>query len=358
MAEKSIFGRLNDGREVHLYSLENKDKTKVNIINYGAIVTSVFVKDKESNIADVVLGYDTLEDYVNDKSFFGAIVGRYGNRINKGKFKIGEKEYQLNINNGENHLHGGSKGFYKALWEVKSFDDLRSSGVSEQKNSLRLKYVSHDGEQGYPGKVTIKVTYTLTEENELKIYYEGETDKTTILNPTHHSYFNLTGDFKKNILGHELKIDADKFTPVNKELIPTGELLNVENTPMDFNTPSLVGARIDDDFEQLRFAGGYDHNWVLKSCDSSVRKIASVYEPETGRLMEVLTDQPGLQFYSGNSLNGSVEGKMGLKYESRTGLCLETQHFPDSPNQPDFPSVILRPGEIYRSTTIYKFSAK
>ncbi len=358
MTEKTIFGRLNDGREVHLYSLENKDKTKVNIINYGAIVTNIFVKDKEGNIADVVLGYDSLEGYVKDKSFFGAIVGRYGNRINKGRFQIEGEEYQLINNDGENHLHGGPKGFYKVLWEVESFDDLNSSEVSEQKNSLRLKYVSHDGEQGYPGKVTIKVTYTLTEENELKIYYEGETDKTTILNPTHHSYFNLTGDFKKNILGHELKIDADKFTPVNKELIPTGELLNVENTPMDFNTPSLVGARIDDDFEQLRFAGGYDHNWVLNNFDYSVRKIASVYEPETGRLIEVSTDQPGLQFYSGNSLNSSVVGKGGLEYKFRTGLCLETQHFPDSPNQPDFPSVILNPGKIYRSTTIYKFSAK
>ncbi|MGD8778494.1 MAG: aldose epimerase family protein [Ignavibacteria bacterium] len=351
MIERNLFGKLSDGRDVYVYSLKNDAGTQINIINYGAIVTHLFVKDKDGNTNDIVTGYDSIENYEKDDAFFGAIVGRYGNRIGKGKFQLDGTEYQLSINDGPNHLHGGVKGFNKVLWDAEPIENGSYP-------SLKLTYVSADGEEGYPGKVTLTAIYSLTNENELKIEYTGVTDKPTILNPTHHSYFNLSGDFSKTILNHELKINADKFTPVDETLITTGELVDVEGTPMDFREAKQIGTNINDDYDQLKFGKGYDHNWVLKNYDSTVRKVASLYDPSSGRLMEVLTDQPGLQFYSGNFLNGTKNGKNGYSYNHRTSLCLETQHYPDSPNKPEFPPVTLRPGETYKHTVIYKFSVK
>jgi aldose 1-epimerase len=349
--EKTLFGKLEDGRQVFLYLLKNASGMQISIINFGAIVTNVFVPDRNGNFADVVLGYDSIEGYINDKVFLGAIVGRYGNRIANGKFTIDGKEYQLAKNNGQNHLHGGPKGFYKVLWGAES-------GISDSGESLKLTYLSPDGEEGYPGTVKLTVTYSLTDENELLINYVGETDKPTILNPTNHSYFNLSGDFTKTILDHELQISANKFTPVDQTQIPTGELRDVEGTPLDFRNSAKIGLRINNNDEQLLLGSGYDHNWVLSNYDKKVRKIGSLYHLNSGRYMEVLSDQPGLQFYSGNFLDGSFTGKNGVKYQKRTALCLETQHFPDSPNKPHFSSVTLRPGETYKQTTIYKFLNK
>jgi aldose 1-epimerase len=349
--EKEKFGTV-DGKEIDIYTLTNQSGAQVRIINYGAIVVSLLMPDRDGNFADIVTGYDSLKGYINDNSFFGAIVGRYGNRIDKGKFQLDGKNYQLTINSGENHLHGGFKGFYKAVWDVEPLENIPG-------NSLKLTYLSPDGDEGYPGTVKIAVTYTLTDNNELKIEYEGTTDKPTILNPTHHSYFNLTGDFSNTILNHELYIDADYFTPVNQNIIPTGEFAAVKNTPMDFRQPTPIGLHINDKYEQLKFGLGYDHNWALNEYRKGmVRKIASLYDPKTGRFMEILTDQPGLQFYSGNFLNGTSIGKGGVAYQYRTALCLETQDFPDAPNKSNFPSAVLRPGETYKQTTIYEFSVK
>lgn len=349
MIKKEIFGHLNDGREVHLFTVRNDKGMEMKVTDYGATVVSLTAPDRNGNYKDVVLGYDKLEDYVKGDSYFGAIVGRYGNRIAKGKFKIGNEEYQLPINNGQNSLHGGTTGFNKVVWNAKE---------DSQNNSITFTYVSPDKDQGYPGTLTTNVTYTLTNNNELKIDYNAVTDKTTIINLTHHSYFNLTGDPKNTILKHEIEIKADKFTPVDSTLIPTGELADVKNTPFDLRKMTPVGLNINADNEQLKRGRGYDHNWVLNNYDGSVREAANVYEPESGRLLEVLTDQPGIQFYSGNFLDGSATGKNGIAYNFRTGLCLEAQHYPDSPNKPEFPSVILKPGETYKQTTIYRFSFK
>jgi aldose 1-epimerase len=349
--EKTLFGRLQDGRQVFLYSLKNNSGIRINIINYGAIVRNIFIPDKNSKLSDVVLGYDTLQGYVNDKVYLGAIVGRYGNRIANGKFTIDGKIYQLVKNNGENHLHGGPKGFYKVLWDAEP-------EISDSEESLKLTYVSPDGEEGYPGTVVLTVTYTLNSKNELVINYKGKTNKPTVLNPTNHSYFNLSGDFTKTILDHELQINADKFTPMDENQIPTGEFRNVENTPLDFRNSTPIGLHINDENEQLYYGSGFDHNWVLNNFDKRVRKIASLFHPNSGRYMEVLSDQPGLQFYSGNFLDGSFCGKNGLKYQKRTALCLETQCFPDSPNKPHFPIVTLRAGEVYKQKTIFKFLVK
>ena len=349
--EKKLFGKLQDGTQIFQYALKNNLGTQINIINYGAIVTNILVPDKNGRFEDVVLGYDSIEGYVNDKVFLGAIVGRYGNRIANGKFILEGNEYQLAKNNGENHLHGGPKGFYKVSWDAEPFN-------SDTGESIKLTYISPDGEEGYPGTLELTVMYTLTEANELIIDYEGKTDKTTILNPTNHSYFNLSGDFTKTILDHELQINADRFTPVNQNQITTGELRNVESTPFDFRKLTEVGLHINDNDEQLQYGGGYDHNWVLNNFNRKLREIALLYHSRSGRYMEVLSDQPGLQFYSGNSLDGSFIGKNGMKYNKRTALCLETQYFPDSPNKPQFPSVALRPSEIYKQTTIYKFLVK
>ncbi len=351
MIEKKFFGKLSDGSEVFEYTLTNANGMKARIINYGAIVVSLEVRDKNGNLGDVILGYDNLDEYVSDKTFQGAIVGRYGNRISKGKFTLDGKEYQVTLNDGENHLHGGAKGFYKVLWLAEPLE-------SSTDQALKLTYKSHDGEEGYPGNVTIEVVYTITKDNELKIEYTGVTDKITILNPTHHSYFNLTGDFNYTILDHELVINADKTTEIGSGLIPTGKLGEVANTPMDFRKSTKIGASINEDDAQLKLGLGYDHNWVLNNYDKHVKKVVELYEPQSGRLMEILTDQPGMQFYSGNFLDGSIKGKKGINYQYRTGLCLEAQLFPDSPNKPNFPSATLKPGETYKQTTIYKFSTK
>jgi aldose 1-epimerase len=351
MIEKTLFGKLADGKEIYAYTLKNPNGMVAKIINYGATVVTLSAPDKNGKFADVVLGYDNLDGYVKGTTFFGAIVGRYGNRIAKGKFTLDGKEYKLATNNGPNHLHGGVIGFNKVVWNAEPIENPASP-------ALKLTYVSKDGEEGYPGTVTLKVTYTLTSDNQLKIDYEGTTDKTTILNPTNHSYFNLSGDPSKTILDHILMIDADNTTPVNRGLIPTGVLADVTNTPMDFRTPKVIGKDIDAKFEQIQFGGGYDHNWVLNKHKEAVPKIVSVYEPVSGRFLEVFSDQPGVQFYSGNFLDGTVPGKNGIKYQKRSGLCLEAQKFPDSPNEPKFPSTTLKPGETYKQTTIYKFSAK
>jgi aldose 1-epimerase len=349
--EKNIYGKLPDGREVYQYAMTNKIGSTVKVITYGAIVTSLTVPDRHGKFEDVVSGYDSLQGYIHDRSSFGAIVGRYGNRIGKGQFILEGNKYQLTVNDGENHLHGGKIGFNKVLWSAQEVHD--STGPS-----LRLTYVSKDGEEGYPGTLTLSVTYSFTDKNELRIVYEGTTDKTTILNPTHHSYFNLSGSFNNTILDHLLTIEADAFTPVDKGLITTGKYLYVTNTPMDFRTPTSVGSRINDQFEQLLFGKGYDHNWVIKHyVKGKVRRAAEVYEQKSGRVMTVYTDQPGLQFYSGNFLDGTAKGK-GVTYQQRTGLCLEAQCYPDSPNKPEFPSVTLKPGEVYHQTTIYQFSIK
>ena len=345
------FGKLPDGREVLQYTLENKSGVTVEIINYGATIRSLRVPDRNGRMGDVVLGYDSVQGYIDGTAYFGAIVGRYGNRIAKGKFQLDGREYQLTVNDGENHLHGGRAGFNKVLWEAHVL-----AGTSEP--SVELQYISPDGEEGYPGNVVLKVRYTLTDNNELRVDYEGKTDRPTLLNPTQHSYFNLSGTFTDTILGHQLMIESDSITPVDKGLIPTGKLSRVAGTPMDFRTLTAIGARINDPDEQLTFGQGYDHNWVLRSGGGKVRKVAELYEPASGRLMAVLTDQPGLQFYSGNFLDGSAIGKGGVAYQHRTGLCLETQAYPDTPNRPQFPQVTLRPGQVYRQTTIYRFSTR
>ncbi|MBN2320491.1 MAG: galactose mutarotase [Acidobacteria bacterium] len=353
LMKPSTFGALADGREVHAYTLENSAGMSATFIDYGATITSLSVPDRDGVSRDVVLGYDSIDGYVNGSAYFGAVVGRYGNRIGKGRFLLDGKEYRLTINNGENHLHGGNIGFNKVLWDTAILEDSDTPAV-------RFQYVSRDGEEGYPGTVTLKVTYSLTDKNELRIDYEGVTDKITILNPTQHSYFNLSGNFNEKILDHRLMIEADSFTPVDSGLIPTGELLPVEGTPLDFRQSQPIGARIDDPFEQLALGKGYDHNWVLRNYTGpgQVFKAAELYEPDSGRLMTVYTDQPGLQFYSGNFLDGSAIGKNGIAYGLRSGLCLETQVFPDSPNKPDFPSATLKPGQVYRQTTICQFSTR
>jgi len=343
--------KLPDGRNVFQYTLKNRAGVTAQIINYGATVTSLRVPDRNGIMGDVVLGFDSLQGYIDGTAYFGAVVGRYGNRIGKGRFQLDGKQYQLTINDGENHLHGGKIGFNKVLWEAKTLGD-------REEPSVQLQYRSRDGEEGYPGTVTLNVTYALTGKNELRIDYEGTTDKPTILNPTQHSYFNLSGSLTNTVLDHTLMIEADSFTPIDRGLIPTGQLASVANTPMDFRTPVTIGAHIDDPYEQLSFGRGYDHNWVLKGSSGQLRKAAELYEPASGRLMTVFTDQPGLQFYAGNFLNGTAKGKNGIAYGRRVGLCLETQAFPDTPNKPHFPQVTLRPGQVYRQTTIYQFSTK
>ena len=348
---KQSFGKTPDGTEVFLYTLRNKSGMEARITNYGGIVVSLLTKDRNGHPADIVLGFDSLSSYIQDTPYFGALIGRYGNRIGKGTFQLGGVKYTLAINNGANHLHGGLKGFDKVVWSV----DEKASVPGE---SLVLTYLSKDGEEGYPGNLTVRVVYAVTSNNELKIDYSASTDKATVVNLTHHSYFNLAGAGTGPILDHELFIDAARFTPVDSGLIPTGELRNVVGTPMDFTMPTAVGARINDPYEQLQKGGGYDHNWVLNKPAGSMGLAARVYEKTSGRVMEVLTTEPGIQFYSGNFLNGTHVGKGGLKYQLRFGLCLETQHFPDSPNKPEFPTTLLEPGKTYMSTTIYRFSVK
>jgi aldose 1-epimerase len=349
--KKSAFGKTPDGKEIELYVLTNKNGLEAVITNFGGTLVSLKVPDRESKLADIVLGYDSLDGYLNDKSFFGATVGRYGNRIAHGKFILDGATYALARNNGENHLHGGVTGFNKVVWRAKEVP-------SEEGPSLQLNYLSKDGEEGYPGNLSVQVTYTLTDGNALKIDYQATTDKDTVVNLTHHSYFNLAGP-GGDILGHQLMIQADQFTPVDAGLIPTGELRNVQGTPFDFRKQTAIGERIEQGDEQLKLGKGYDHNWVLnKEGKSGLALAARVYEAKTGRQMEVWTTEPGIQFYSGNFPSGTIHGKGGRIYAHRSGFCLETQHFPDSPNQPKFPSTVLKPGAQYHTTTIYKFSAK
>jgi len=339
--KKTVFGNV-DGKQVFEFTLTNKNGVEVKILNYGGLVTHLMVPDKNGTIEDIVLGYDSLQDYIKDTPYFGAIVGRYGNRIARGQFSIDGQTYNLAKNNGPNHLHGGIKGFDKIVWDAEDFIKPEAAGVV-------LTYLSADGEDGYPGNLKVKITYTLTNDNELKIDYEAETDKSTVLNLTHHSYFNLKGHGNGDVLDHQMQILADRYTPVDADLIPTGELKEVESSAMDFRTPASIGSRI------ARVEGGYDHNYVLNNTDGNMRLVAKVTEPKTGRLMEVYTDQPGIQFYSGNFLDGSNIGKGGTPYKKHYGFCLETQHFPDSPNHENFPSVILRPDEKYKTQTVYKF---
>jgi aldose 1-epimerase len=348
---ESAFGTLDSGESVTLYALTNPSGAEVKIINFGAIVVSLKVPDRQGTPRDVVLGYDDLAGYVKDKDFFGATVGRYGNRIAAGQFTLDGKTYQLDVNNGLNHLHGGSKGIYKRLWKGEAVKGKEGPGV-------KLTYVSKDGEEGYPGTVTLTVTFTLTHKNGLRIDYRGTTDKPTILNPTHHGYFNLSGDPTRTILDQELMIDADKTTPVGPGLIPTGKLADVAGTPMDFRKATKIGARIDAKDEQLDLGKGYDHNWVVRSPSKKVRKVAELYDPTSGIVMQILNDQPGLQFYSGNFLNGTIHGKQGVAYKHRTAVVLEAQLFPDAPNHPSFPSAVLRPGQTYKQTAIYQFSTR
>ncbi len=342
--EKQAFGKTKDGENIDLFTLTNAGGLKTKIITYGGIVTSLQVPDRDGNFADIVLGCDSVEDYAKRSPYFGALIGRFGNRIAKGRFTLDGVEYTLAVNNGPNHLHGGIKGFDKVVWSAEQMQ-------TDEGPALKLTYRSRDGEEGYPGNLSCTVIYTLTNDNELKISYEAETDKATVVNLTHHSYFNLGGYNSGDILRHTLQIFADHFTPVDKDQIPTGEIKPVKDTPMDFTKPMVIGSRI----EQVQ--GGYDHNYVLSSSDSSPALAASAYEPKSGRVMEIFTTEPGVQFYTGNFLDGSVKGK-GVVYNKHAGFCLETQHFPDSPNKPDFPSVVLRPGEKYTQLTVHKFAAR
>lgn len=345
----AAFDKTIDGKQVKLYHLKGKGNIQVAITNYGAKIVSLLAPDKQGQLADVELGYDNIDQYVNTKErYYGGIVGRYGNRIAKGKFKVDGKEYTLATNNGVNHLHGGKKGFNDVVWDAEQPND----------HTLKLHYLSKDGEEGYPGNLDITLTYELTDSNEVKIDYTATTDKATVVNLTNHSFFNLHGAGNGDINDHVLYINADKFTPVDSTLIPKGKLEPVKGTPMDFTTPTKIGERVDADFEQLKFGKGYDHNYVLNKKGKELSLAATVEEPQSGRFLEVWTTEPGVQFYGGNFLDGTDKGKEGKTYVHRGAFCLETQHYPDSPNQPSFPSVVLKPGETYSSTCVYKFGVK
>ena len=346
---KSAFGKMKDGEPVGLYTLTNTGGMEVAITNYGGVVVSIKAPDRSGKFADVVLGFDTFDAYLNNTPFFGVLVGRYGNRIAKARFTLDGHEYHLAANDNGNTLHGGLKGFDKRLWNAK---DVSTKEVP----ALELTYLSKDGEEGFPGNLSVTVTYSLTPKNELKIDYAATTDKDTVLNLTNHSYFNLAGQGEGDILSHLMMINGDRFTPVDATLIPTGELKSVAGTPLDFRKPTAIGARIDADDQQIKFGRGYDHNFVLNRKGSELILAARVTEPSSGRVLEVLTTQPGLQFYTGNFLDGTIHGKTGKVYPRRSAFCMETQHFPDSPNQPQFPTTVLKPGEHFQSTTVFRFS--
>jgi aldose 1-epimerase len=348
------FGKTKDGDPVSSFKLTNQKGMEAEVISFGAALVSLKVPDRNGKLADIVLGYDDLAGYVNDKDFFGATIGRYGNRIAAGKFDLDGVTYNLPKNNGPNTLHGGTIGFNKHVW---TGTDLSSS----EAQVLQLTYTSPDGDQGFPGNLKVTVTYTLPRDrNELRIDYLATTDKDTVVNLTNHSYFNLTGSPTQEIVNHQLTLHALQYTPVDATLIPTGEVRSVNGNPFDFRKSTAIGARINQDDEQLKFGKGYDHNWVLETpaTPGHLHPAAEVFEPTSGRVLEVLTTEPGIQFYSGNFLDGTVKGKGGQLYAHRTGFCLETQHFPDSPNHPNFPSTTLKPGQTYRSTTVFRFSTR
>ena len=338
--QKQPFGRTPDGADIEVYTLTNDKGLKARVMTYGATLVSLEVPDGAGKTGDIVPGYDALDGYMKSSPYFGSIVGRYGNRIAKGRFALDGVAYQLATNNGENHLHGGIKGFDKVVWKAEPMREAGAVGV-------KFGYVSKDDEEGYPGNLAVTVIYSLTNDNELKISYEATADKATPVNLTHHSYFNLAGG--GDVLGHELTIYADAYTPVDAGLIPTGEIRLVADSPSDFTTPHSIGERI------ARVEGGYDHNFVLRSGGGMMALAVRVFEPQSGRIMEISTTEPGLQFYSGNFLDGTISGKGGKVYNKHYGFCLETQHFPDSPNKPDFPSTILRPGAVYKSLTVHRF---
>ncbi len=349
---KRSFGMLPDGSEADLYTLSVGEVFKAEITNFGGVIMSLWTPDRHGSAADIVLGFDDLQGYVNKHPYFGSIVGRYGNRIAGGGFVLDGVRYTLAINNGPNHLHGGLHGFDKALWKAEP--QQRDDAVG-----LRLCHVSQDGDEGYPGSLECEVVYWLTKGHALEIHYSARTDAPTHVNLTNHSYFNLNGHDAGDILGHEMTLFAEYFVPVSEVLIPTGQLQPVENTPLDFRTPTVIGARINFEHEQLRYGLGYDHTFVIDAQGrGELRQAAAAYAPESGRVMEVETMEPGVQFYTGNFLDGSNVGKGGVPYQRRNGFCLETQHFPDSPNQPQFPSTVLRPGVLYQTATIYHFSTR
>jgi len=347
---KQDYGKTSTGEYVYLYTLRNTHGLEAKITNYGGILVSLKVPDRNRKFDDVVLGFNDLESYLTKNDpYMGALIGRYGNRIAKGRFTLNGVEYKLAVNNGENHLHGGIKGFDRVVWTGREIKTGAGPAVA-------LAYLSKDGEEGYPGNLSVRVVYTLTNDNELKIDYSATTDKDTVMNLTHHSYFNLAGEGTGDILNHLVTINANQFVPTDAGSIPTGELKNVAGTPFDFLNATAIGARINQDDEQLKFGNGYDHTWVING--RGMRVAATAYEPTSGRVMQVLTTEPGVQFYTGNFLNGTLTGKSGKIYARRTGFCFETQHYPDSPNQPSFPTTTLKKGATYKSTTIYRFSSR
>ena len=349
---KQSFGKTADGQNIDIYTLRNAHGVEAKITNYGGILVSLKVPDRNGKFDDVVLGFNDLDTYLTKNNpYFGAIIGRYGNRIAKGRFKLNGVEYKLAVNNGENHLHGGIKGFDKVVWTGHETQTKAGPAVV-------LNYLSKDGEEGYPGNLRVTVVYTLTSEDELKIDYSATTDKDTVTNLTHHSYFNLAGEGNGDILNHIVTINADRFVPTDAGSIPTGELRSVAGTPFDFLKPTAIGARINQDDEQLKLGNGYDHTWVINGRAGTMRLAATAYEATSGRVMQVWTTEPGVQFYTGNFLDGTLTGKSGKVYARRNGFCFETQHFPDSPNQPSFPTTTLRKGQTYKSTTIYRFSSR
>lgn len=345
-----VFGIVNN-QQVQLYTIKFPGKLEASVTNYGGILTALKIPDDKGLLDDIVLGYDTLEGYLDESPYFGALIGRFGNRIANGSFDLDGQTYKLAVNNGPNHLHGGLKGFDKVIWEVKETD------VQSESVKIVLQYISPDGEEGYPGTLITTITYVFTE-NSFEIDYHATTDKSTVLNLTHHSYFNLSGDFNKTILDHEVSILADRFLPVDINQIPTGEFKEVKGTPFDFTSPKLVGKEIGENDSQIGYGNGFDHTFVFNSNRNQEEPIASVCHQDSGRYMEIITSEPGVQFYSGNFIENTIPGKNGVYYKKRSGLCLETQHFPDSPNKPEFPSVVLHPGEVFESKTIHRFSVK
>jgi aldose 1-epimerase len=349
--EKSAFGTLPDGRTADLFTLTNESGMTARISNYGGILVSLTALDNKGTFENVTLGFDSLATYLKGNPFFGALVGRYGNRIAKGKFTLDGKDYTLVTNNMGNHLHGGTVGFDKVLWTATPVDGAEPA--------LKLSYTAKDGEEGYPGNLAVTVTYTLQKDNALRIDYAATTDKPTVVNLTNHTYFNLTGGVKRDVLEHVVQIDADRFVPVDQTLIPTGSLQPVAGTPFDFTKPMVVGSRINDSSDvQIKYGLGYDHCWVFRDTTHQLKEAATVVEPSSGRVLTVKTTEPAVQFYTGNFLDGSLTGPGGVVYAKRSGFCLETEHYPDSPNQKAFPSTVLRPGQTYSSTTVYQFSVK